>query len=136
MGVVGAGIQKPEMHDLGVQKIPETKAKQKVRIANSSLIEDSVDGVHCDLDLSGVSDEPLHVSETNIRRGHLVPLVVGNDLYPVMPPNTDAQVRGAKVDADRWPVSSLSSHGRRSSKSNLRENMTKRGKNSGTNRTE
>ena len=66
LGVVGAGVQKPEMHDLGVQKIPETKAKQKVRIANSSLTEDIVDGVHGDLVLGGVPNEPLRVDETNV----------------------------------------------------------------------
>jgi hypothetical protein len=74
------------------------------------LTEDGVDGVHGDLVLGGVADEPLGVREGHIGRRGAVALVVGDDLDAVMLPHADARVGRAEVDADSRPVA-LPSHG-------------------------
>ena len=41
--------------------------------------------------------------ECDVRRGRAVALIVGNYFHAVVLPNTNARVRGAKVDADGKP---------------------------------
>lgn len=53
-------------------------------------VEDGVDGVHRDLVLRGVTDETLGVGERDIGWGGSVTLVVGDDFYSVVLPDTNA----------------------------------------------
>jgi hypothetical protein len=62
--------------------------------------EDGVGGVHGDLVLGGVADEPLAVGEGDIGRRGAVPLVVGDDLHAVVLPHAHARVGRAEVDPD------------------------------------
>jgi len=64
------------------------------------ITEDGVDGVHSDLVLSSIADQPLSVGEGNVRGRCTVALVVGNDLNSVVLPHADARVGGAEVDSD------------------------------------
>ena len=54
--------------------------------------EDGVDGVHGDLVLGGIADEPFGVGESHIRRRRSVALVVGDDFDTVVLPNSDARI--------------------------------------------
>ena len=65
-------------------------------------VEDGVVGVHGDLVLRGVTNETLGVGERDIRGGRAVTLVVRDDFDTVILPDTDARVRGAQVNADRF----------------------------------
>ena len=56
-------------------------------------IEDSVVGVHCDLIFRGIADQPLVVGEGDIRGCRAVTLVVGNDLDPIVLPDTDTSAK-------------------------------------------
>jgi hypothetical protein len=62
--------------------------------------EDGVGGIHGDLVLGGVADEPLGVGEGDIGRRGAVPLVVGDDLDAVVLPHADARVGRAEVDTN------------------------------------
>ena len=74
------------------------------------LTENRVDGVHGDLVLGGIADEPLGVGEGDVGRRGAVALVVGDDLDPVVLPHADARVGGAEVDPDRGTFA-LAGHG-------------------------
>ena len=75
----------------------------RVLAANETLrVEDRVVGVHRDLVLRGIADQPLVVGEGDIRGCRAVTLVVGNDLDTVILPDTDARVGGAQVNADSF----------------------------------
>ena len=54
--------------------------------------EDGVNGVHGDLVLGGITNQPLGVGEGNVRRCCSVPLIISDDLNPVVLPNSDAGV--------------------------------------------
>jgi hypothetical protein len=62
-------------------------------------IEDSVTGVHGNLILSGISNKTLGLVEGNVRRGGTITLIVGNDLYTIILPYSDARVCGTEIDA-------------------------------------
>jgi hypothetical protein len=51
-----------------------------------------VNRVHRDLIFCGIADETLVVGEGDIRGGGAVTLVVGDDLYTIVLPDTDAAV--------------------------------------------
>ncbi len=55
----------------------------------SLCVEDSVVGVHGDLVLGSVTDQPLVVRKGDIRRGRSVTLVIGNDFDTVVLPDTN-----------------------------------------------
>ena len=73
------------------------------------LTENSVDGVHGDLVLGRIADEPLGVGERHVGRRRPVSLVIGDDLHTVVLPHTYARVRGAEIDPDRRSLA-LSCH--------------------------
>ena len=73
------------------------------------ITEDCVNGVHGDLILGGVADQPFGVGEADLGRRRTVTLVVGDDLDAVVLPYSDARVSRAKIDSDRWSLS-LSGH--------------------------
>ena len=73
------------------------------------LTKHSVDGIHGDLVLCGISNETLWVGERDIRRSSSVTLVVCDDLDPVVLPNPHARVRRPEIDSDRRPFA-LASH--------------------------
>ena len=62
-------------------------------------VEDGVVGVHRDLVLRGIADQPLAVGERDIRGCRAVTLVVGNDLDTIILPDTDTPAKIASVDA-------------------------------------
>lgn len=49
-----------------------------------------VDWVHRDLVFSGIADESFGIGEGNVGWGRPVALVVGDDLYTIILPHTDA----------------------------------------------
>ena len=49
--------------------------------------------VHGDLVLSGITDETLIIRERDIRRGCAVSLIVSNDFYTIVVPDTNATRR-------------------------------------------
>lgn len=62
--------------------------------SNETLgVEYSVVGIHGDLVLCGVADQPLVVREGDIRRCCPVTLVVGNDFDSVVLPDTNTSTR-------------------------------------------
>lgn len=68
---------------------------------NESLsIEDSVDGVSGSLVLSGITDKSFGFSESNIRRGGSVTLIVCNNFDSVVDEDTNAGVSSAQIDTD------------------------------------
>ena len=52
-------------------------------------VEDGVVGVHGDLVLGSITNQSLTLTESDIRKGGTVTLVVGNDLDTVILPDTD-----------------------------------------------
>lgn len=63
-------------------------------------IEDSVDGVSGDLVLGSITDKSFAFSETDVRRGGSVTLIVGDDFDSVVHPDTDTRVGGTEIDTD------------------------------------
>jgi len=63
-------------------------------------IEDSVDGVSGNLVLSGITDKTFVFSETDVRGGGSVTLIVGDDFNSIVDPDTDARVGGSEIDTD------------------------------------
>jgi hypothetical protein len=55
--------------------------------------------------LSGITDETLRVSKSDVRRRGSVTLIVGDDFNTVMLPHTDTRVGGSEIDSDRWSLS-------------------------------
>jgi hypothetical protein len=85
--------------------------------ANKTLgVKDSVGGVHGGLRLGGISDKTLGLSESNIRRGGTVTLVVSDDLDTVVLPDTDTRVGGTKIDTDGFSSYSCTNRNRRRNK--------------------
>lgn len=64
------------------------------------LTKDSVRGVHGDLVLSGVANQPLGVCEGYITWGGAVSLVIGNDLHFPVLENAYTGICGSKIYAD------------------------------------
>ena len=59
--------------------------------SNETLrVEDGVVGVHRDLVLRGIADQPLGVGEGDVGWSCAVTLVVGDDLNTIVLPDTDA----------------------------------------------
>ncbi|MCI90087.1 hypothetical protein A2U01_0111377, partial [Trifolium medium] len=58
-----------------------------------------------------VTDEAVGISESDVRGGGPVALVVGDDLDSVVLPDSDAGVGGAEVDSDGETVSFSGGHG-------------------------
>jgi hypothetical protein len=63
-------------------------------------IEDSVGGVSGDLGLGGITDKTFVFSEGNVRGSGVETLIVGNDLYLLILPDTDAWVGGSEINSD------------------------------------
>lgn len=57
-------------------------------------IEDGVCGVSSDLVFSGVSDQSFGFSESDVRRGGSVTLVVGDDFDSIVLPETNTRIGG------------------------------------------
>jgi hypothetical protein len=69
--------------------------------SNKTLgIEDSVCGISGDLSLGGITDKTFVFSEGNVRGSGVETLVVGNDLYLLILPDTDAWVGGSEINSD------------------------------------
>jgi hypothetical protein len=64
-------------------------------------VEDGVGGVHGDLVLGSITDQTLRVSETDIRGGGAVSLIVGDDLHAIVLPDTNAGVGSSEIDLGR-----------------------------------
>ncbi|PNX99055.1 hypothetical protein L195_g022316, partial [Trifolium pratense] len=73
--------------------------------------EDGVEGVPGDLILCGVADEAVGISESDVRGGGPVALIIGDDMDSVVLPYSDAGVGGAEVDSDGGTVVSFSGGG-------------------------
>lgn len=85
------------------QEIKEPQDLKAITDLNKEILtEDGVDGVHGDLVLRGITNEPLSVGEGDIGRCGAVPLVIGDDLNAIVLPDADARVRGPKINADSW----------------------------------
>ena len=71
--------------------------------ANETLrVEDRVVGVHGDLVLGSISNQSLTLTESDIRKGGTVTLVVGNNLNTVILPDTDTTAeRKMSVKSDQ-----------------------------------
>jgi hypothetical protein len=67
---------------------------------NRWYTEDGVDGVPGDLDLGSIANEAFGVSESDVRRGGPVAVIVGDDLDTAMVPDSDARVGGAEVNSN------------------------------------
>jgi hypothetical protein len=63
-------------------------------------IEDSVNWVSGNLVLGGITDKSFGISEGDVRRSSSVTLVVGNDFYSVVDPDSDTGVGGTKIDTN------------------------------------
>jgi hypothetical protein len=64
-------------------------------------IENSVGGVHGDLILGCITDQPFGVSESHVGRSRTVSLVIGDDLNTIVLPHTNARIGGTEIDTDR-----------------------------------
>ena len=70
--------------------------------SNQSLgIKDGVLGVHGNLVLGSISNQPLSFCEGNVGGRRPVALIVGNDLHLSMLEDTNTRVSGAKINANR-----------------------------------
>jgi hypothetical protein len=63
-------------------------------------VEDSVGGVHGDLILCRVSNEPLRVSEPDVGGGRPITLIVGDDFDFAMLEDADARISCSQIDSD------------------------------------
>ena len=63
-------------------------------------IKDGVEGIGCYLVLGSITNEVLRVGESDIQRGGLVALVIGNNLNLVIMPHSYAAVGGSKVNSN------------------------------------
>jgi hypothetical protein len=85
--------------------------------ANKPLrIKNRVVRIHCSLVLCCISDQSLGFCECNPGWGGAVPLIIGDDLYTIVLPESDTGICGAEVDADRrtvdflYTIESISGH--------------------------
>ena len=83
------------------QKIYKLSNRIAVSLKSIVLTEDSVDRVHGDLILRSITDQPLRIGESNIRRRGSVTLIIGYDFDSIVLPNADARVSRPEVDPDR-----------------------------------
>lgn len=65
-------------------------------------IENSVNRVCSNLILSGITDQTLCISESDVRGSSLVALIIGDDLDMVVLPYSGARVGGSKINFDGW----------------------------------
>ena len=65
-------------------------------------IENSVNRVRSNLILSGITDQTLCISESDVRGSSLVALIVGDDLDTVVLPYFGARVGSSKINLDGW----------------------------------
>lgn len=72
---------------------------------NSDLTKNSVRGVHGNLVLSGITNETLGISESNIGRCGSVTLIICDYLHAIMLPNSDTRICSAEINTDGWSLS-------------------------------
>ena len=65
-------------------------------------VEDGVIGVYGDLILGGITNQTLGISESDIRGGGTVTLVVGNDLHSSILPVPNTRVGGTQINTNDW----------------------------------
>jgi hypothetical protein len=70
-------------------------------------IENSVNWVSSNLILSGITDKSFSISETNVRWGGSVTLIVGDDFNSVVDPNSDAGVGCSEINTNSGRISFL-----------------------------
>mmetsp|Transcript_18509 Transcript_18509/g.40283 ORF Transcript_18509/g.40283 Transcript_18509/m.40283 type:complete len:256 (+) Transcript_18509:402-1169(+) len=63
-------------------------------------IKNGVVSVHRSLGLGSISDKTFSLSESYVRRGGTVTLVVGNDFNTVILPHSNTRVRGSEINSD------------------------------------
>nr|P41755.1 RecName: Full=NAD-specific glutamate dehydrogenase; Short=NAD-GDH [Achlya klebsiana]AAA17563.1 NAD-specific glutamate dehydrogenase [Achlya klebsiana] len=63
-------------------------------------IEHSVGRVHGNLVLSGITNKTFAVSESNVRWGGTVTLIVGNNFNTIVLPDTDTRISRTEIDTD------------------------------------
>lgn len=86
-------LERPVLHVLLHDLIVELPSDESLGI------KDGVVRILGHLVLGRISDEPLSFREGDIRRGGPVSLIVGDDLNPVVLPNSNTGVGGSQVDS-------------------------------------
>lgn len=88
----------------GIKCITPLQTLTIITIAIHKLTKHCVAGVHGNLILGSITDEPLRVSEGNVAWCGPVTLVVGNDFNLAMLEHTHTGVGGPEIDADCWSL--------------------------------
>ncbi|KYN05452.1 NAD-specific glutamate dehydrogenase, partial [Cyphomyrmex costatus] len=78
----------------------DAKAVKNISVKKLKLTENGVAGVHSNLILRRITDQPLGVGEGYVAWRGPITLVIGDDLNFPMLEDTHARVRGAQVDSD------------------------------------
>ncbi len=74
-------------------------------------IEDGVVGIHGGLILSSITYQALRLGESNPRRRSSVALIICDNLYTLVLPDSDTGVRCSEVDAYSWAIHFLHDKG-------------------------
>jgi len=75
--------------------------------------------------LGGITDQPLTISECNVRWRGAVALIIGNDFNTIVLPNSDARVGRPEIDSDRRTFS-LPGHGCRYTQTEMEKKSRKK----------